>query len=161
MGGRRLRVLRRRRVQPGDRRLARRGAHARPDGPRRPGDGPRLPRARLGGLVAHTDAGSQFTSARWAERIGELGAAPSVRTVGDSYDNALAETVNGLHKTEPARGPTGGPRRSVGDVEPATLAWVHWHNTQRLHGHLDDIPPAEYEAAHAAQRTDHTLVGNQ
>ena len=116
---------------------------------------------RLGGLVAHTDAGSQFTSARWAERIGELGAAPSVRTVGDSYDNAPAETVNGLYKTEPVRGPTGGPRRSVGDVEPATLAWVHRHNTQRLHGHLDDIPPAEYEAAHAAQRTDHTLVGNQ
>lgn len=74
-------------------------------------------------------------------RLAELGAAPSVGTVGDSYDNALAETVNGLYKTELIRGPTGGPWRSVGGVELATLAWVHWHNTQRLYGHLDDVPP--------------------
>ena len=117
--------------------------------------------AHLGGLVAHSDAGSQFTSVRWSQRLGELGAVPSVGSVGDSYDNALAETVNGLYKTELIRGPTAGPWRTVGDVELATLAWVHWHNHQRLHGHLGDIPPAEYEEAYSAQGADHTLVGNQ
>ena len=117
--------------------------------------------AHLGGLVAHSDAGSQFTSLRRGERLAELGAAPSVGSVGDSYDNALAETVNGLYKTEPVRGPTAGPWRTVGDVELATLAWAHWHNHQRLHGHLGDTPPAEYEEAYAAHRADHTLVGNQ
>lgn len=117
--------------------------------------------AHLEGLVAHSDAGAQFTSLRWGERLAELGAVPSVGTVGDSYDNALAETVIGLYKTELIRGPTGGPWRSVEDVELATLAWVHWHNTQRLHSHLRNIPPAEFEAAYAAQHPDHTLVGNQ
>ena len=95
----------------------------------------------LAGLVAHSDAGSQFTSVRWGERLAELGAVASVGTVGDSYDNALAETVNGLHKTELIRGPDQGPWRSVDDAELATLGWVHWHNTQRLHSHLGDIPP--------------------
>ena len=112
----------------------------------------------LAGLVAHSDAGSQFTSVRWGERLAELGA---VRSVGDSYDNALAETVIGLYKTELIRGPTGGPWRSVDDVELATLAWVHWHNTQRLHSHLGDTPPAEFEEAYAGRQVDHALVGNQ
>ena len=94
----------------------------------------------LAGLVAHADAGSQFTSVRWGERLAELGAVPSVGSVGDSYDNALAETVNGLYKTELIRGPDQGPWRSVDDVELATLGWVHWHNTQRLHSHLGDTP---------------------
>ncbi len=116
---------------------------------------------RLAGLVAHSDAGSQSASLRWSERLAELGAAPSVGSVGDSYDNALAETADGIYKTELIRGPTGGPRRTVDDVELATLTWVHWHNHQRLHGHLGDVPPAEFEAAYAARRTDHTLVGNQ
>ena len=115
----------------------------------------------LGGLVAHSDAGSQFTSVRWGERLAELGAVPSVGSVGDSYDNALAETVIGLYKTELIRGPTGGPWRNVDDVELATLAWVHWHNTQRLHSHLGDIPPAEFEEAYAGRQADHALVGNQ
>ncbi len=115
----------------------------------------------LGGLVAHSDAGSQPASLRWGQRLAELGAAPSVGSVGDSYDNALAETVNGIYKTELIRGPTGGPRRTVGDVEPADLAWVHWHNHQRLHGHLGDTPPTEFEAAYAAQQTDREPVGNQ
>ena len=117
--------------------------------------------AHLGGLVAHSDAGSQFTSVRWGERLAELGAVPSVGSVGDSYDNALAETVIGLYKTELIRGPTGGPWRSVDDVELATLGWVHWHNTQRLHSHLGDTPPAEFEEAYAARQADHALVGNQ
>ena len=117
--------------------------------------------AHLEGLVAHSDAGSQFTSLRWGERLAELGAVPSVGSVGDSYDNALAETVNGLYKTELIRGPTAGPWRTVGDVELATLAWVHWHNHQRLHTHLGDIPPTEYEEAYSAQGADRALVGNQ
>ena len=116
---------------------------------------------RLAGLVAHADAGSQFTSVRWGERLAELGAVPSVGSVGDSYDNALAETVIGLYKTELIRGPTGGPWRNVDDVELATLAWVHWHNTQRLHSHLGDTPPAEFEEAYAARQADCALVGNQ
>ena len=115
----------------------------------------------LAGLVAHSDAGSQFTSVRWGERLAELGAVPSVGSVGDSYDNALAETVNGLYKTELIRGPAQRPWRSVDDVELATLGWVHWYNTQRLHGHLGDIPPAEFEEAYSARQADHALVGNQ
>jgi putative transposase len=116
---------------------------------------------RLEGLVAHSDAGSQFTSVRYGERLAELGAAPSIGSVGDSYDNALAETVNGLYKTELIRGPGQGPWRTIDEVELATLGWVHWHNTQRLHGYLGDVPPAEFEAAYAAQHTDQNLVGIQ
>ena len=116
---------------------------------------------RIKGLTVHSDAGSQFTSVRWGERLAELGAVPSVGSVGDSYDNALAETVIGLYKTELIRGPTAGPWRTVDDVELATLAWVHWHNTQRLHSHLGDIPPVEFEQAYSARQADHALVGNQ
>lgn len=117
---------------------------------------------RLEGLVAHSDAGSQFTSVRYGERLAELGATPSIGSVGDSYDNALAEAVNGLYKTELIRGPGQGPWKTVEDVELATLGWVHWHNTARLHGYLGDIPPAEYEAAYyrALNDTD-DLVGIQ
>jgi putative transposase len=116
---------------------------------------------RLEGLVAHSDAGSQFTSVRYGERIAELGAAPSIGTVGDSYDNALAETVNGYYKSELIRGPSQGPWRTVDDVELATLGWVHWHNTRRLHGHCDDVPPAEFEAAFYAAKQADQLVGIQ
>ncbi|WP_235020254.1 IS3 family transposase [Ruania rhizosphaerae] len=120
---------------------------------------------QLTGLRCHSDAGSQFTSLRYGERLAEIGAVPSIGTVGDSYDNALAETVNGYYKTELIRGPARderGPWKSVEDVELATLGWVHWHNTERLHGYLGDQPPAEYEQAHyAAQRTDQQLVGIQ
>lgn len=117
--------------------------------------------ACLEGLVAHSDAGSQFTSVRYGERLAELGAVPSVGSVGDSFDNALAEAVNGLYKTELIRGPAQGPWKTVEDVELATLGWVHWHNTERLHGYLNDVPPAEFEAAYAAQQADQTLVGIQ
>jgi putative transposase len=103
------------------------------------------------GLRCHSDAGSQFTSIRYGERLAEIGAVPSIGTVGDSYDNALAETVNGYYKAELIRGPARtGPWKTIDEVELATLGWVHWHNTQRLHGYLGDIPPVEFEALHAA-----------
>nr|WP_231988563.1 IS3 family transposase [Nakamurella panacisegetis] len=89
---------------------------------------------RIDGLRCHSDAGSQFTSIRYGERLAEIGATPSIGTVGDSFDNALAETVNGYYKAELIYGPgRPGPWRTVEDVELATLGWVHWHNTARLH----------------------------
>lgn len=103
------------------------------------------------GLRCHSDAGSQFTSIRYGERLAEIGAVPSIGSVGDSLDNALAETVNGYYKAELIRGPARtGPWKTVEEVELATLGWVHWHNTQRLHGYLGDLPPAEFEARDAA-----------
>jgi putative transposase len=104
----------------------------------------------LEGLRCHSDAGSQFTAVRYGERLADLGAVPSIGSVGDSYDNALAESVNALYKTELIYGPDQGPWRTVEDVELATLGWVHWHNTARLHGYLHDVPPAEFETAHYA-----------
>ena len=104
---------------------------------------------------------AQYTSIRWTERLAEIGARPSIGSVADSYDNALAETVNGYYKAELIYGPEQGPWKTVDDVELATLAWVHWHNTQRLHGYCGDVPPIEFEAAYAAQHTDQQLVGNQ
>ena len=84
----------------------------------------------------------------------------SIGSVADSYDNTLAETLNGLYKTELIR--RRGPRRDVDQVELATLAWVHWFNTERLHSALGDIPPTEFEAAfYAAQQADPIGVGNQ
>ena len=107
---------------------------------------------QLAGLRCHSDAGSQFTSIRYGERLAEIGAVPSIGTVGDSYDNALAETVNGYYKAELIRGPArAGPWKTIEEVELATLGWVHWHNTQRLHGYLGDLPPAEFEALHATR----------
>ena len=118
---------------------------------------------RLVGLVAHADAGSQFTSVRFTERLEEIGARPSIGTVADSYDNALAETTNGLYKTECVYGPDAPkPWDDVDELELATLSWVHWFNEHRLHGHCRDVPPAEFEAAfYAAQQTDPAGVGNQ
>ncbi len=117
--------------------------------------------ARLEGLVTHSDAGSQFTSIRYGERLDEIGAVPSIGSVGDSYDNALAESVNSLYKTELIYGPDQGPWRTVEDVELATLLWVKWYNEQRIHGYLDNIPPAEYEDAYHAERSGKQLIGNQ
>jgi len=106
-------------------------------------------------LRCHSDEGSQFTSIRYGERLAEIGATPSIGTVGDSYDNALAETVNGYYKAELVRGPARpGPWKSVEDLELATLGWVHWHNTLRLHGYLGDVPPAEFENAFYADQAD-------
>lgn len=117
---------------------------------------------RLVGLVAHSDAGSQFTSVRFTERVDEIGARPSIGTVADSYDNALAETTNGLYKTECVYGPDATGWDSVDELELATLSWVHWFNEQRLHSHCGDVPPAEFETAfYAAQQADPTGVGIQ
>ena len=116
---------------------------------------------RLEGLVAHSDAGSQYTSIRYGERLAEIGAVPSIGSVGDSFDNALAESTNSLYKAELIYGPGQGPWRTVADVELATLGWVHWFNTQRIHGYLGDVPPAEYEDAYDAQRRVEELIGNQ
>jgi putative transposase len=110
-------------------------------------------------LICHSDAGSQFTSIHYGERLAELGATPSIGTVGDSYDNALAETINGLYKTELIR--RQGPWRTVDDVELATLGWVHWFNTERLHSALGDIPPAEFETTRYAHSTTSQLVETQ
>ena len=117
---------------------------------------------RLIGLVTHSDAGSQFTSVRFTERLDEIGARPSIGTVADSFDNALAETVNGLYKAECVYGPDADGWDDVDALELATLSWVHWFNHDRLHGHCDDLPPAEYEAAfYAAQQADPAGVGIQ
>ena len=85
---------------------------------------------------------------------------PRSGSVGDSFDNALAEAVNGCYKTELIYGPTRtGPWKTIDDVELATLSWVHWYNTSRLHGYLNDTPPAEFEAAlYATKRNDQPLV---
>jgi putative transposase len=115
--------------------------------------------ATLEGLISHTDAGSQFTSIRYGEKLAELGAVPSIGSVGDAYDNALAESLNSAYKSELIRGPGQGPWKTVEDLELATLSWVHWFNTERLHEYLGYVPPAEFEAAYAAEKTDRELVG--
>lgn len=100
---------------------------------------------RLDGLIHHADHGSNYTAMVYTERIVELGAVPSTGTVGDSYDNALAEAINNLYKTELIR--QQGPWRTVEQVELATLEWVWWWNNQRLHGELDMRTPIEIENA--------------
>ena len=103
----------------------------------------------------------QFTSIRYGERLTELGAIPSIGSIGDSFDNALAESTISLDKTELIRGPDRAPWRTVEDVELATLSWVHWFNTERIHTYLDDTSPDHFEAADAASNTDQPLVGIQ
>jgi putative transposase len=103
-----------------------------------------------GGLVHHSDRGVQYVSITYTERLAETGIAPSVGSVGDSYDNALAETVIGLFKTEVVR--RQGPWRSLEAVEFATLDWVGWFNHRRLLEPIGFIPPAEAEAAFYAER---------
>ena len=99
--------------------------------------------SQLPELRCHSDAGSQFTSIRYGERLTEIGATPSIGTVGDSYDNALTETVNRYDKAELIRGPTkSGPCKTVDKLELATLGRVHWHTTRRLHSYLGDAPPS-------------------
>lgn len=100
------------------------------------------------GLIHHSDRGSNYVSLVYTDRILELDATPSVGSVGDSYDNALAEAVNGLYKTELIR--RRAPWRTIEQVELATLEWVWWWNNQRLHAELDYRTPAEVEAAHYA-----------
>jgi len=102
--------------------------------------------ADLGGLVHHSDRGVQYLAIRYTERLADAGAVTSVGSRGDSFDNALAETVNGLYKTELIRAQ--GPWRTIDQLELATAAWVAWWNEQRLHSACGDIPPAEFEAAY-------------
>lgn len=103
---------------------------------------------KLDGLVHHADHGSNYLAVIYTDRIEELGATPSTGTVGDSFDNAMAEAVNGLYKTELIR--RSGPWRTVEQVELATLEYVWWWNNQRLHGELDMRTPAEVEADYYA-----------
>lgn len=109
----------------------------------------------LAGLICHSDAGSQYTSLAHTERLEDIGAAPSIGTVADSFDNAMAESVNALFKTELHRNPAvlarvGGHWKGLDDLEVQTCAWVSWFNTDRLHGELRNITPAEAEADHYA-----------
>jgi putative transposase len=104
---------------------------------------------RGGGLIHHSDRGVQYVSIKYTERLAEAGIEPSVGSVGDSFDNALAETVIGLFKTEVIR--RRGPWRSLEAVEYATLDWVHWFNTRRLLEPIGNVPPAEAEARYYTQ----------
>jgi putative transposase len=101
-----------------------------------------------GGLVHHSDRGVQYVSIKYTERLVEAGVEPSVGSVGDSYDNALAETINGLYKAEAIH--RRGPWRSMEAVEFATLEWVDWFNNQRLLEPIGNIPPAEAEQRYYA-----------
>jgi len=98
----------------------------------------------LAGLIPHSDRGVQYLASRYTERLAEAGGVPSVGSRGDSYDNALAESFNGLYKAELIR--HCGPWRGLDDVEYATLEYVDWFNHRRLHGELGMRPPAEFEA---------------
>jgi putative transposase len=103
-------------------------------------------RSGIEGVVHHSDRGSQYLSIRYSERLAEAGAQPSVGSVGDSYDNALAETIIGLFKTEVIH--HRGPWRTLESVEYATLEWVDWFNHRRLLEPIGNIPPAELEATY-------------
>jgi putative transposase len=105
---------------------------------------------RGAGLVHHSDRGVQYVSIKYTERLSEAGIEPSVGSVGDSYDNALAETINGLFKAEVIH--RRGPWRSLEAVEFATLEWVNWFNHRRLLEPIGNIPPAEAEARYHEQR---------
>lgn len=104
----------------------------------------------LSGLVHHSDRGGQFLSVRYTERLADVQAVVSVGSRGDSYDNALAESVIGLYKTEVVNQKK--PWRTVDELELATARWVEWWNQRRLHGSVGDVPPAEFEAAYHAKR---------
>ncbi len=105
-----------------------------------------------GGLVHHSDRGSQYVSIKYTERLAEAGIEPSVGSVGDSYDNALAETINGLYKAEVIH--RRGPWRNFEAVEFATLEWVDWFNHRRLLEPIGNIPPAEAEQRYYAMLDD-------
>lgn len=106
----------------------------------------------LGGLVHHSDRGVQYLSIRYSERLAVEGAVTSVGSRGDSYDNAMAESINAFYKAELIT--MQGPWRNVDDVELATLGWVHWWNNQRLLAPIGNIPPVEFE--HHWTTTQHT-----
>ena len=109
-----------------------------------------------GGLIHHSDRGSQYLSIRYTERLVEAGIEASVGSVGDAYDNALAETINGLFKTEVIY--RRGPWKNFNTVEYATLEWVHWFNNKRLLEPIGNIPPVEFEEAYYTGLNSPTLV---
>jgi transposase InsO family protein len=149
LGWLRLRRLRHRHLRQTDRRLARQQDGACQLCPRRPGAGAhdRRPTHRSG-LVHHSDRGSQYVSIKYTERLAEAGIESSVGSVGDSYDNALAETINGLYKAEVIH--RRGPWKSFEAGEYATLESVDWFNNRRLLEPIGNIPPAEAEALYYA-----------
>jgi len=108
------------------------------------------------GLVHHSDRGSQYLSIRYSERLAEAGIEPSVGSKGDSYDNALAETINGLYKAEVIH--RRGSWKTKQAVELATLEWVAWFNHHRLMGPLGYVPPAEFEANYHQQRAGQAAI---
>ena len=115
--------------------------------------------ANLHGLIHHSDRGVQYVAIRYTERLAANGVVNSVGSRGDSYDNAMAETINGLYKTELVR--NRGPWRGLEDLELATLEWVDWFNHRRLFGELGHVPPAEFEANHYRQTVPSQLAGTQ
>ena len=115
-------------------------------------------RPRSDELIHHSDRGVQYLAIRYTDRLAEAGIEGSVGSVGDSYDNALAETIIGLYKTEVIR--RRGPWRNIDDVEFATLEWIDWFNRRRLFGPLDYVPPVEFEEVYyRAQETPAAVVG--
>ena len=111
---------------------------------------------RQGGLVHHSDRGVQYVSIRYTERLAEAGIEPSVGSIGDSYDNALAESTIGLYKAEKIY--REGPWKTLSDVELATLEWVDWFNNRRLLEPIGNIPPAEAETRYYAQANEHVMA---
>lgn len=115
-------------------------------------------RPEIDQLIHHSDRGVQYVSIRYTERLAEAGIEPSVGSIGDSYDNALAETIIGLYKAEVIR--NRGPWKNLEDVEFATLDWVDWFNHRRLLSSIGDVPPAEFEAMYyERQQSPPTEVG--
>jgi transposase InsO family protein len=107
-------------------------------------------------LIHHGDRGVQYVSIRYTERLSEAGIEPSVGSVGNSYDNALAETIIGLYKTELIR--QRGPWKNIHEVEYATLEWIDWFNNRRLFQSIGDIPPAEFEMAYYRQQEESAIA---
>jgi len=115
-------------------------------------------REHLDGLVHHSDRGVQYLAIRYTERLAEAGAVTSVGSRGDSYDNALAESFNGLYKAELIHQQ---PWRGLDDVEYETLEYIDWFNHRRLHGEIGMVPPAELEATHYHRSTPVAVAGTQ
>lgn len=109
--------------------------------------------------TCHSDAGCQFTSYRYTQRLADAGIAASIGSVGDSYDNAMAEALNGPYKAELIR--ARGPWRTRHQAEFATIEWIDWYNTARLHGEIGHIPPHEHEANWRAAHTPATMAITQ
>jgi putative transposase len=113
-------------------------------------------RSGIDGVIHHSDRGTQYLSIRYSERLIDAAVQPSVGTTGDSYDNALAETIIGLYKTEVIH--HRGPWRNIDAVEYATLEWVDWFNNRRLLEPIGNIPPAEFETAYHRQHEESAMV---